>query len=60
MIEVGEENEALWQRLIDSKYGEKKWGWWRKPEPSYCRSGVWRAIASIGDDSNVKGGNFVH
>ena len=26
----GEEKEALWRRLIASKYGKDKWGWWPK------------------------------
>ena len=30
-------------------------GWWPKLGPTYSRSYIWRAIASIGDDSNVKG-----
>ena len=49
------ENEALWRRLIDSKYGSDKWGWWPKLVPSYCRSGVWRDIIYVGDKSNMRG-----
>ena len=41
--------------MIATKYGKEKWGWWPKPVPNYRRSGILRAIASIGDDSNVRG-----
>ena len=26
--------------------------------PGYCRSGVWRVIASVGDESNIRGETF--
>lgn len=41
--------------MITSKYGAgaDKWQCWPKHGPTYYILGVWRAIASFGDESNV-------
>lgn len=41
--------------LIAIKYGEDKWGWWPKVGPKHFRSGIWRAIALVGDNSHLRG-----
>lgn len=51
----GEENEALWRRIIVSKYGEGKWGWVPKLVSMYMLLGISGAITGVGSESNVKG-----
>ena len=40
----GAKNEALWRRIVASKYGEDKWGWWPKQGTNSRGSGIWMAI----------------
>lgn len=48
----GKEREALWRKVIESKYGEDKWGWVPKSVPRYQMSGLWGQIARVGNESN--------
>lgn len=45
--------------IIVDKYGEDWWDWRPKSVLKYRRSGIWGAIASFGDESNVRGRSFV-
>ena len=49
------EREALWRKLIATKYGVDKWGWWPSPGPKYRRSSQWGGIVSVGDESFTVG-----
>lgn len=51
----GDEKEALWRKVIVSKYGDDEWGWVPKMVPRYRVSGVWGVIASVGGVPNVRG-----
>ena len=51
----GDERDALGRRVIATKFGEDKWGWWPVPGPKYRRSGLWAAIVSVGDASSEWG-----
>lgn len=51
----GDEKEALWRRIIVSKYREDVWGWVPNKVPRYRLSVLWAVIASFGDVSNVGG-----
>lgn len=39
--------------VIVAKYVVDKWGWWPKPGPRHRRSGQWRGIVSVGNESTV-------
>lgn len=49
------EKEALWRKVIATKYGEDRWGRWPSPGPRHRRSGLWGAIASVSDVSSEWG-----
>lgn len=42
-------------RVIVAKYGMNKWGQWPNLGPRYRRSGLWGAIALVGNVSFVSG-----
>lgn len=54
----GEEQEALWRRVIVSKYGEDVWGWVPKRIPRYSMYGFGAVFSSFWDESNVRGKVF--
>ena len=40
-------------KLITTKYGVDKWGWWPSPDPRYRRSSQWDSIVSVGVESST-------